>query len=97
MGSGIHKTTIKNIAKILELLKKNEAIHIRGISSALGLNPFVVSNIINNYLDFFLDIKDIDQFGFRVKLLSLKEDKKNTTLEDVLKYIQIRKSIRNNT
>ena len=86
MGSGIHKTTIRNIARILDLLRKNETVHIRGISRALGLNPFIVSNIVNKYLDYFLDIKDINQFGFRVKMLSLKEDKKNTTVEDVLNF-----------
>jgi len=96
MGSGIHKTTIKNIAKILGLLKQNQAMHIRGISKALGLNPFLVSNIINKYLDYFLEIKDIDQFGFRVKLVSLKEGMKNTTVEDVLKYIEVKRKIRNN-
>ena len=94
MGSGIHKTTIKNIAKILGLLKQNQAMHIRGISKALALNPFLVSNIINKYLDYFLDIKDIDQFGFRVKLVSLKEGMENTTVEDVLKYIEIRRKIK---
>lgn len=97
MGSGIHKTTIRNIARILDLLKHHEAMHIRGISKALGLNPFIVSNIVNKYLDYFLDIKDINQFGFRVKLLSLKEDKKNTTIEDVLKYVQVKRKIRNST
>ena len=97
MGSGIHKTTIRNIARILDLLKKNETIHIRGISRALELNPFIVSNIVNKYLDYFLDIKDIDQFGFRVKIISLKDDKKNTTVEDVLKYIEVKRKIRNST
>lgn len=97
MGSGIHKTTIRNIARILDLLKKNETIHIRGISKALGLNPFVVSNIVNKYLEFFLDIKSIDQFGFRVKLLSLKQGKKNTTVEDVLKYVDVKRRVRNKT
>ena len=94
MGSGIHKTTKINIARILELLKQNETMHIRGISRALELNPFIVSNIINKYLDYFLDIREIDQFGFRVKMISLKEDKKNTTLDDVLKYVQVRRRVR---
>ena len=96
MGSGIHKTTIKNIARILGLLKQNQSMHIRGIAKVLGLNPFVVSNIINKYLDYFLDIKDIDQFGFRVKLISLKEGMENTTVEDVLKYIEVKRKIRKN-
>ena len=95
MGSGIHKKTIENIARILELLKQTSPIHIRGIAKALDLNPFTVSNIINHYLDFFVDIRGIDQFGFRVKLISLKPSKEDTSLEDVLKYIKIKKRIRN--
>lgn len=95
MGSGIHKTTIKNIANILNLLRQNDTIHIRGICRALDLNPFVVSNIIDKYLDYFVDIRGVDQFGFRVKLISLKRDKKDTTVEDVVKYIEIKKRIRN--
>ncbi len=96
MGAGIHKTTIKNIANILNLLRQNNTMHIRGISRALELNPFTVSYIIDKYLDYFLDIREINQFGFRVKMISLKEDKKNTTIEDVLKYIHVKRKIRNN-
>ena len=96
MGSGIHKKTVRNIARILDLLREHDQIHIRGIARALELNPFTVSNIINKYLDFFLDVRGIDQFGFKVKLISLKEDKKETTVEDVLKYMRVKRSIRNN-
>ena len=97
MGSGIHKTTRKNIANILNLLRQNDTMHIRGMSRALGLNPFVVSNIIDKYLDYFVDIRDVNEFGFRVKLISLKRDKTDATADDVLKYIEIRKRIRNST
>ena len=96
MGSGIHKKTIENIARILDLLKQASPIHIRGICKALDLNPFTVSNIINRYLDFFIDIRGIDQFGFRVKLISLKSGKEDTTLEDVLKYIKVKRKIKGN-
>jgi len=95
MGSGIHKKTIKNIAKILELLRERGPMHIRGISKALDMNPFTVSNIIDRYLDFFIEVNNIDQFGFRVKLINLKPGKENTSLEDVLKYIKLKKKIRN--
>ena len=95
MGSGIHKTTIKNIENILTLLKEVGEIHIRGISKALNINPFVVSNIIDKYLNYFVDIKDIEQFGFRVKLIRLKSGKENTTVEDVLRYSKLRSKVRN--
>lgn len=83
-----------NIAKILDLLKENGELHIRGISKALDLNPFIVSNIVNNYLDFFVNSRSIDQFGIRLRLIGLKPGKENTTVEDVLKYIQVKKRIR---
>ena len=95
MGSGIHKKTIKNIANILDLLRENGELHIRGISKALDLNPFVVTNIINSHLDFFVDSRTINQFGIRLRLVSLKPGKEATTIEDVLKYIKVKKRIRN--
>ena len=95
MGSGIHKTTIKNIDNILKLLKEVGEIHIRGISKALDLNPFVVSNIIDKYLYYFVDIRSVDQFGFRIKLIKLKPGMENTGLEDVLKYVKLKKKIKN--
>jgi hypothetical protein len=94
MGSGIHKTTIKNIDNILKLLKEVGEIHVRGISKTLNLNPFVVSNIIENYLDYFVEIRNIDQFGFRIKLIRLKSGMENTNLEDVLKYVKLKKKIK---
>jgi hypothetical protein len=95
MGSGIHKTTIKNISDILNLLKEVGEIHIRGISKTLNLNSFVVSNIINKYLIYFLEIRSIDQFGIRVKLLRLKPGMENITVEDVLRYVNVKKRIKN--
>jgi len=95
MGSGIHKTTIKNIYDILNLLREVGEIHIRGISKALNLNPFVVSNIIEKYLDYFVEIREINQFGIRVTLIKFKSGMGNTTVEDVLKYVNLKKKIRN--
>jgi hypothetical protein len=94
MGSGIHKKTVKNIAKILDLLRERGPMHIRGIAKALELNPFTVSNIIDHYLDFFIEVRSIDQFGFRVKLINLKPGKEETTLEDVLKYVKVKRKIK---
>ena len=94
MGSGIHKKTVKNIAEILELLRERGPMHIRGIAKALELNPFIVSNILDHYLDFFIEIRNIDQFGFRVKLINLKPGKEDTTLEDVLKYVKVKRKIK---
>ena len=95
MGSGIHKKTKENITKILDLLREAGEIHIRGIYRALNINPFVVSHIINHYLDFFVEIKNIDQFGFRAKFIRFKPGKENTTLNDVLKYAELKRKIKN--
>ena len=94
MGSAIHRKTVVNIARILDLLRENGELHVRGISKALGLNPFIVSNIVNNHLDFFVNSRSIDQFGIRLRLIGLKPGKENTTVDDVLKYIQVKKRIR---
>jgi hypothetical protein len=94
MGSGIHKKTVKNISRILDLLKERGEMHIRGISKALDLNPFIVSNIIDHYLDFFIEIRNIDQFGFRIKLIRLKSGKEETNIEDVLKYVKLKRKIK---
>jgi DNA-binding Lrp family transcriptional regulator len=96
MGSEIHEKTIKNIANILDLLRQNGELHIRGISKALGLNPFTVCNIINKHLDFFVNSRTIDQFGIRLKLVSLKPGKEETTVEDVLKYVKVKRRIKGN-
>jgi hypothetical protein len=94
MGAGIHKTTIKNINNILILLREVGQIHLRGISRDLKLNPFIVSNIIEKYLDYFVEIRGIEEFGFKAKLVRLKPGMENTTVEDVLKYANLKKKIR---
>ncbi|MFH0928934.1 MAG: hypothetical protein V1818_01095 [Candidatus Aenigmatarchaeota archaeon] len=94
MGQEIHKKTVVNITKILDLLRENGELHIRGISKALDLNPFIVSNIVNNHIDFFVNSRAIDQFGIRLRLIGLKSGKEETTVEDVLKYIKVKQRIR---
>ena len=97
MGQGIHKKTISNISKILDLLRENGELHIRGISKALDLNPFTVSNIVNNHVDFIVDSRSIVQFGIRLRLIGLKPGKEETTVEDVLRYVTVKSRIRGNT
>lgn len=95
--SNIQENTEKNIVKILEFLKSLDTeIHLRGISKALNMNPFTVSYIIDNYLGIFIDVRNIDQYGFRAKLIKLKPGKENTSIRDVLNYINVKNQIRNN-
>jgi len=96
MGSGVHIKTKENIIKILELLRNIQGdIHIRGIARHLNVNPATVSNIIDRYLGEFVDIRQIDMYGFRAKLIKLQEGKEEATLNDVLKHHRIRKAIKN--
>lgn len=92
----VHKKTLKHISDILDLLRVGGQMHLRGMAKALNLNPFLVSNIIDNYLEPFIDIKTINEFGFKAKLISLKAGKENTTLNEVLRYLKVKKQIKSN-
>ncbi len=91
----ISDKTKAQVAKIIGLLQKEGQMHIRGISRALGMHPMTVSRLIDGYLSPFLEINEINEFGLRVKIVKLREDKKKLTLEQVLKYIEIKKKITN--
>lgn len=91
----LYPRTKVQIAKIIGLLQKEGQMHVRGISRALGIHPMIVSRVIDNYLSPFLDINEINEFGLKAKLVKLRKDKENITIEDVMKYIEIKKRIRN--
>lgn len=94
MVKQIQPKTMRNIQQILNLLKQVGKIHVRGISRALDLNPFTVSRIIERYLDPFVNIKYVDEFGFKFKIIELKPNKKDINLTDALSYYNIKKQIR---
>mgnify|MGYP001577234633 CR=1 FL=1 len=97
MGSNLHKSTIPKIVAILNLLKVNGEMHIRGLAKKIGAkSPFTVTHILENYLDFFVDIKEVEVYGFKAKLVRLKPGKENTTIEDVLRYYWTKKRIKGN-
>lgn len=89
------KTKVQ-IAKIIGLLQKEGQMHVRGISRALEIHPMTVSRIINSYLSPFLEINEISEFGLKAKIVKIREDKENIAIEDILKYIEVRKKIRDN-
>ncbi len=88
--------TKADMERIISLLKEHGQMHVRGISRALEIHPMKVSRIIDNYLSPFLDIKEIKEFGLRIKLVKLNENKKNIILSDVLRYLELKKRIRSN-
>ena len=95
MGSGIHAKTKMNIIKILNLLRENGEMHLRGISTVLEINSGTVFNIIETYLNDFVEVRYFEYAGFRAKLIKLKEGKEMTTLNGVLKHYRVRKVIKN--
>lgn len=96
MGSGIHIKTKENIIKILELFRNIDSeLHLRGIARHLNVNPATVSNIINMYMQDFVEVRQIDMYGFKANLMKLKDGKEDATLNDVLKHYRIRKAIKN--
>lgn len=84
------------ITKIIGLLQREGQMHVRGISRALEIHPMTVSRIIDSYLSPFLEINEISEFGLKAKLVKIREDKENITIEDILKYLEVKKKIRSN-
>lgn len=92
----LSERTKKDIVRIIDLLRNEGQMHIRGISRALEIHPMTVSRLIDSYLSPFMEINEINEFGLKAKLVRLREDRKKITAEDVLKYVELRKKIRNN-
>lgn len=88
--------TKAHIMKIISLLQNEGQMHVRGISRTLKIHPMTVSRIIDIYLSPFLEINDINEFGLRAKLIKLRKDKEDITIADVLKYLDIKKKIKQN-
>ncbi|MFZ3077719.1 MAG: hypothetical protein WA139_04645 [Candidatus Aenigmatarchaeota archaeon] len=92
----ISNRTKVHIMKIIGLLQKEGQMHVRGISRALEIHPMTVSRIIDSYLSPFLEINEINEFGLKAKIVKIREDKENITIEDILKYLEVKKKIRDN-
>lgn len=90
----LNEKTLRHIDDILDLLKTRGQIHLRGIARALNINQGLVSRIVERYLDFFIEVNSIEQFGFRAKLIRLKEGKENTTIIDVIRYLKVKEQIK---
>ncbi len=91
----IQKRTKISLIKILNALKTHGPLHIRGLSRVIDINPLTVSTLIKRYERFFdIDVREVIP-GFGTKIVSLKNQ--NTTIEDIERDIELRKSIRNST
>lgn len=94
MSRGSPEKTIERISLILAVLKEAKQIHMRGLAKILEANPLTVNKIIENYLKPFVEFEYIQQIGGRIKVIRLKPDKQNLTLEDVMRYHDLKKKIR---
>ena len=84
------------IAAILNLLKTEGEMHIRGIAKRLNFkSPFTVTHILENYLDLFVDVREVELYGFKAKLARMKPGKESTSIGDVIKYIELKRRIKN--
>lgn len=90
----ISRTTLKRIQQIIDLLRNVDRLHVRGIARLIGCHHVTVLRILERYLDNVINIQEVDQFGIRAKIISLKPDKRDVTLKDVIHYIQVKHRIR---
>ena len=94
MSRGTPEKTMERISFILAVLKEAKQIHMRGLAKVLDVNPLTVNKIIENYLKPFVDFEYIQQIGGRVKIIRLKPGRENLTIEEVLRYNELKKKIK---
>ena len=94
VSRGTPEKTMERISLILAVLKEAKQIHMRGLAKVLDVNPLTVNKIIENYLKPFVDFEYIQQIGGRVKIIRLKPGRENLTIEEVLRYNELKKKIK---
>ncbi len=94
MSRGLPEKTLERISLVLAVLKEVKQIHMRGLAKVLEVNPLTVNKIIENYLKPFVDFEYIQQIGGRVKIIRLKVGRENLTVEEVMRYHDLKKKIR---
>jgi len=88
----MRQDTIKKIGKILFVLKETEDwLHLREISRRTGIHHQTISEIIDKYLNQFVSIQKLDDYGLNVKLIKIKD--KKVDLNSVIKYLKYMKKI----
>lgn len=81
-----------NILKIINVLRAYQRMHVRGIAKIANMHPITVSSLVNR-LEYFFNIENVEIIpGIKIKFISLKNP--NLTVEDVEKYVKLRKSIK---
>ena len=100
----MEKTTLKKVKRVLDFIKENPGVHVRGIAKSLNYRPGTIDWILNHYLFYFIEVDSplekpelkgiADIFGLKIKTIKLKPGKENTTMEDVLRYVDVRKRMK---
>lgn len=93
MSRGQPIKTLERVALLLQVLKEAGQIHVRGIARVLKVNPYTASKLVDNYLKPFVDVTYLDQFGIKAKIIRLKPGRENLTMEEVLRYIRLKRQI----
>jgi DNA-binding IclR family transcriptional regulator len=84
----MQKHTIEKMGKIILTLKETrDWLHIREISRKTNIHPQTVSNIIDKYLSPAIEVRNLNDYGLKVKLVKIKDLDAN--LEGILKYLKI--------
>lgn len=91
---------INKIALILRVLKQYpDGLWLRNIAKVTKLPPSTLAYYVNRYFNVFIDSlgfsnPETDKF-IGLRIIRLKEAKKNVSVEEVMKYYDLRRSLAN--
>ncbi|OGI12515.1 hypothetical protein A3K64_01260 [Candidatus Micrarchaeota archaeon RBG_16_36_9] len=81
------------LLRIFDILKSNGPMHVRGIARFTSIHPATVSSIVSR-LGHFFETENVELMPeIKVKVIRLKDP--NVNIEDVERYIEVKKQIRN--
>ncbi|MCK4335961.1 MAG: hypothetical protein KAW40_04530 [Candidatus Aenigmarchaeota archaeon] len=90
-----YKNTVKNVIRILNLLKKSgqdgELVTISKISKLTGLHKWTVSRTIDLYMSPYVEImipEGFEDVGLKIKFVKLKDP--DIKKEQVLRFLKLR-------
>ncbi|HDD46475.1 MAG TPA: hypothetical protein ENG42_03285 [Candidatus Aenigmarchaeota archaeon] len=94
-----YKNTVRNIVKILKVLKRaekeGELLTISKIAKMTGLHKWTVSRTIDLHMSNFVDVlvpEHFEDIGMQLKVVKLKDPEIN--LKTILRYLAYKKRLR---
>ncbi|MBN2101860.1 MAG: hypothetical protein JW716_03245 [Candidatus Aenigmarchaeota archaeon] len=98
MSRSFYRSTVNNIIKIFNVLKKaeedSEMMTISKIASITGIHKWSVSRTIDLYMSSFVEItvpEHLEDVGLQLKIVRLKDP--DTKIEQVSNYIKMSKNL----